>query len=332
MELNDPQREAVVSHDGPLLILAGAGCGKTRVITYRIAHMLRQGVPADAILALTFTNKAAREMAGRVATLTRRRSNGPAVSTFHAFGARFLREHIRLLGFRPNFSIYDSSDRQALLREVAAEQSLDARNLDLRLLEQQLSALKTGRDAAPTEIDLRGLLREYQAHLKSHNAVDFDDLITMPLRMLDGIPEVLEQTQGRYLYLLVDEFQDTSAAQYRLLRRLAEKSRNVCVVGDDDQSIYSWRGASYQNIVDFERDFPDRRLVTLEQNYRSTRCILQAANALISRNLDRKSKRLWTAGDRGEPIRLMLPEDEQAEGEMIAARIKSLLERYPPPQ
>ncbi len=324
-QLNEPQLEAVTTRDGPLLILAGAGSGKTRVITFRIAHLLELGVPQSEVLALTFTNKAAREMAERVTALTGASMRRLTVCTFHAFGARFLREHIASLGYRKEFSIYDAEDRRSLIREVAGEVGLDARNLDLSRIENVVSDIKTGRKGW-RDVDgegLRGLYDEYTAHLKSYSAVDFDDLIVLPREILRTRDAVREATQARYRYILVDEFQDTSALQYELLRLIADGSRNVCVVGDDDQSIYSWRGASYSNIVAFETDYPERKAITLEQNYRSTARVLRTANQLISRNEDRKAKRLWTAGGEGERIALFTAEDEEAEGQFIAARIKA---------
>jgi DNA helicase II / ATP-dependent DNA helicase PcrA len=327
-ELNGPQLEAVTTLEGPVLILAGAGSGKTRVITFRIAHLLDSGVPQSAILALTFTNKAAREMAERVRTLTGASPRQLTVCTFHSFGARFLREHIGVLGYRQHYSIYDSEDRRSLIRDVAVQVGLDARNLDLGRLEGVISDIKTGHKGwqdvdGPPEGGLRGLYDEYQAHLRSYSAVDFDDLITLPREILRRNAAVLAEVRERYRFVLVDEFQDTSGQQYDLLRLLADESRNLCVVGDDDQSIYSWRGASYRNLVSFEEDFPERRIFTLDQNYRSTGRILRTANDLIVRNKDRKPKKLWTAGDEGERIGLHTADDEQAEGEFIAARIKS---------
>jgi DNA helicase II / ATP-dependent DNA helicase PcrA len=324
-ELNGPQLEAVTTLEGPVLILAGAGSGKTRVITFRIAHLLASGVPQSAILALTFTNKAAREMAERVRTLTGASPRQLTVCTFHSFGARFLREHIGILGYRQQYSIYDSEDRRSLIRDVAVQVGLDARNLDLGRLEGVISDIKTGHKGWQ-DVDgegLRGLYDEYQAHLRSYSAVDFDDLITLPREILRRSAAALAEVRERYRFILVDEFQDTSGQQYDLLRLVAEQSRNLCVVGDDDQSIYSWRGASYRNLVSFEEDFPERRIFTLDQNYRSTGRILRTANDLIVRNKDRKPKKLWTAGDEGERIGLYTANDEQAEGEFIAARIKS---------
>jgi len=307
-----------------LLILAGAGSGKTRVITYRIAHLLELGVPQSEILGLTFTNKAAREMAERVSAVAGARARRVTLCTFHAFGAGFLRQHIGLLGYRREFSIYDSEDRRSLIREVAGEVGLDPRNLDLARLESVISDIKTGRKGWQ-EVDgegLRGLYDEYLAHLRSYSAVDFDDLIVLPREILKRHQEVCEATRARYRYILVDEFQDTSALQYELLRLVADGSRNVCVVGDDDQSIYSWRGASTRNLVAFESDYPERRVFTLEQNYRSTSRILAVANHLIDRNQDRKAKQLWTAGGKGDRIGLFTADDEEAEGQFIAARIK----------
>ncbi len=243
--LNERQAEAVRSTDGPLLIIAGAGSGKTRVVTCRIAHLLAKGVSQSEILAVTFTNKAAREMAQRIRELVPRKLSRLSVSTFHAFGARVLREHAALLGWRPNFTIYDAQDQVQLVKETARELGLKTDTFDAKKTAALVSSVKTGRlplRKAPRE--LAALFKEYQANRKLYNAVDFDDLIMLPIELLKSRPEVREAYQERYRYLLVDEFQDTSEAQYDLMRLLVGPASNVCVVGDDDQSIYSWRGAT----------------------------------------------------------------------------------------
>ena len=323
--LNPQQLEAAQTMEGPLLILAGAGCGKTRVIAYRIACMLGRGIPQSSILAVTFTNKAAREMAQRVRTLCRKKLPSLTASTFHAFGVKVLRDCGELLGYKDSFSIYDQADQQALIKEVGRELGISRDSLDPFRLAQFFSALKSGRAAWTEEnSSFRPLFDEYQHHLRLFNAVDFEDLILLPLQIFETQPQVLEGYSKRYRYFLVDEFQDTSAQQYQLVRLLAEESRNLCVVGDDDQSIYSWRGANFENILWFERDFPERKEVKLEQNYRSTGRILQAANSLIACNRNRKEKRLWTGLEEGERIQLFLPEDEGEEADLIAETIHSL--------
>lgn len=324
--LNPPQREAVTTLEGPLLILAGAGSGKTRVITYRIAYMLQKGIPQQAILALTFTNKAAREMQDRLKALTQRKLSNLVVSTFHAFGVMILRNHISLLGYRENFSIYDTVDQMALIKETARELKLDPESVELGKALRLFSAIKTERtswDASNEQF--KPLYQEYHSHLKAYNAVDFDDLIHLPIEIFTRFPEVLAQYRKRFRYILVDEFQDTSMQQYDLLKLLADGSRNVCVVGDDDQSIYSWRGANYKNIERFEQDYPERKEIKLEQNYRSTNTILEAANRVIANNRNRKHKNLWSHVDGGRPIEVFYPENEREEGKFIARTIKSIL-------
>ncbi|MDR0402455.1 MAG: UvrD-helicase domain-containing protein [Treponema sp.] len=366
-ELNPPQMEAVLSIDGPVLIIAGAGSGKTRVITYRIARMLDAGIPQRAILALTFTNKAAREMESRVKELTGKKLQSLTVSTFHAFGVRILREEIEALGYRKNFSIYDETDKTELIKECLREERLGNSGVNFYALGQLFSGIKTGRfsrSGAPGLAETAGTVleaavrekvyNEYQRSLKIYNAVDFDDLITLPIELFENHPDVLEKYRRRYRYIMVDEFQDTSLVQYRLIRLLAldaamspnsavspnsagtpnaaisvegpgadgvNGTANVCVVGDDDQSIYSWRGANYENILLFEKDFPGRREIKLEQNYRSTSTILEAANGLISHNKSRKEKKLWSGNSGGKPIELYYPSNETEEADFISARI-----------
>jgi DNA helicase-2/ATP-dependent DNA helicase PcrA len=326
--LNPEQHAAVTTVDGPLLIIAGAGSGKTRVITMRIAAMLQAGIPQRSILALTFTNKAAREMAERVRGLVGRKLRDLTVSTFHSFGVSILKRHAHLLGYRENFSIYDTQDQIALLRESAREIKMELEPGEAAKVLQQFSAAKTGRmrwDDVPAAY--RELYADYSEHLKLYNAVDFDDLILLPVRILSEHPDVLAEYHERFRYVMVDEFQDTSADQYRFLQLIAKGHRNVAVVGDDDQSIYSWRGANYENFVFFERDFPEYREIKLEQNYRSTDTILAAANGVIANNQNRKTKALWTGTKSGRPIELSFPEDESSEGIFIAEMIKTLAMR-----
>ena len=326
--LNPQQLHAVKSIEGPLLILAGAGSGKTRVITHRIAYMLGQGISQSAILAVTFTNKAAQEMAGRVREQCAQRLQNLTVSTFHAFGVRVLREHGQRLNYRRNISIYDQTDKQALIKEIARDQGLLRRGdegFDSYRVAALFSKLKSKTADWQEETNhLRPLFEEYQQRLKLFNAVDFDDLIRLPVRLLEDYPEVRSALQRRYHYFMVDEFQDTSLLQYRLIRLLAESSGNLCIVGDDDQSIYSWRGAHFANILQFEKDFPAYREIKLEQNYRSTRKILLAANQVILHNRNRKGKNLWSGLAEGDSVVLVNPENEQREGEFIAERIRSL--------
>ena len=336
IELNEPQLKAVNQLDGAILIIAGAGSGKTRVITCRIAHMLEKGIPQSAILALTFTNKAAREMETRVKEMTGKKLTNLTVSTFHAFGVKILREEIEVLGYRKNFSIYDSTDRCELIKESLRECKLYGEKTNLKKMESLFSNIKIGRykwgSATETGANIADNVwekayNEYQNSLKVYNALDFDDLLTLPINIFENHPEILEKYRKRCRYILVDEFQDTSLVQYRLLRLLADPEggkSNICVVGDDDQSIYSWRGANYDNLLLFEKDFPDLLEIKLEQNYRSTSTILEAANGLISHNTNRKGKTLWSGNGEGKPIELSYPEDESAEAAFIAETIKKL--------
>lgn len=322
-ELNPEQFRAVSTTDGALLIIAGAGSGKTRVITFRIAHMLDTGIPQSAILALTFTNKAAREMEDRVKELTGKKLQNLTVSTFHAFGVRILRQDIEKLGWRSNFSIYDDTDRNQLIKESGRELGFSAENLDVYKIGNLFSNIKIGRWTWENANDqYRPLYEKYQEGLKLYNAVDFDDLIGLPIRLFKEHPDVLAKYRERYKYIMVDEFQDTSLQQYEFMHLLADK--NVAVVGDDDQSIYSWRGANYENIRMFERDFPEVQEIRLEQNYRSTETILAAANGVISNNTNRKDKSLWSGNGSGRPIEIYMPDNESEEADFIAETIQGI--------
>lgn len=321
-ELNPEQYRAVTTVNGAILIIAGAGSGKTRVITFRIAHMLDMGIPQSQILALTFTNKAAKEMSDRVKELTQRKLQNLTVSTFHAFGVKVLRADIDKLGYRENFSIYDETDRTALIKECGRELKFSPDALDIYKISQLFSNIKTGRKNWLTENDMyRQLYDCYQEGLKLYNAVDFDDLIVLPIKLFRENPDVLERYRERFKYIMVDEFQDTSHQQYELMHLLADE--NVAVVGDDDQSIYSWRGADYQNIINFEKDFKVTE-IRLEQNYRSTGTILDAANGVISHNTNRKDKKLWSGKGEGKPIEIYMPENETEEANFIAESIQGI--------
>lgn len=322
-ELNPEQYEAVTTIDGPVLIIAGAGSGKTRVITYRASYMLERGVPQSAILALTFTNKAAREMADRVKSVTGKKLQNLSVSTFHSFGVRILRRGIDRLGWRDNFSIYDEVDRNQLIKDCARELGFKSDVFDAQKAGAVFSDVKTGRRTWEGADDgYEKIYTEYQAALKAYNAVDFDDLIGLPIRLFEQFPDAREEFRERYRYIMIDEFQDTSLEQYRLMRLLARD--NICVVGDDDQSIYSWRGANYENIINFERDWPERREITLYRNYRSTTTILDAANSVIQNNTKRKEKELESPNEGGAAIEVYAPESEIEEGEFIARAIKEI--------
>jgi DNA helicase-2/ATP-dependent DNA helicase PcrA len=330
--LNPPQQAAVRHTEGPLLLLAGAGSGKTRVITSRIAYLVEErGVPSDQILAVTFTNKAAREMLERVIEqIGRKRAKGMVVSTFHSMCVRILKEDIERLGYKKNFSIYATADQSRLVRDILQNLAVDGKKFDADRILWAISDAKN-RLVPPEQFVVRyqdeyeylaaEVYPRYQKALKAYNAVDFDDIIMLAVRLLKDFPEVREKYQQRFRYLMVDEYQDTNAAQYLLLRLLAEKHRNLCVVGDDDQSIYGWRGADLGNILDFEKDFPGAEVIRLEQNYRSTGNILAAANAVIQHNQKRKVKALWTSGESGRPIEYLRCEDEEDEARLVMERI-----------
>ena len=322
-ELNPEQYEAVMTTEGAILIIAGAGSGKTRVITYRIANMLNKGIPQSAILALTFTNKAAKEMESRIKEMTQKKLQNLTVSTFHAFGVKVLRQDIDKLGWRDNFSIYDETDRNSLIKETGRELKYTDEALDIYKIGGLFSDIKTGRKTWNSENSMyKELYEGYQEGLKLFNAVDFDDLITLPIQLFREHPDILQKYKDRYKYIMVDEFQDTSHQQYEFMRLLSDK--NVAVVGDDDQSIYSWRGADYLNIVNFEKDFPNVKEIKLEQNYRSTGTILEAANGVIQHNTNRKEKKLWSGNGEGKPIEVYYPDNEATEADFIIECINSI--------
>ncbi len=324
-ELNNKQLQAALTMEGPVLVIAGAGSGKTRMITYRIAHMLDNGIHQSNILALTFTNKAAKEMAERVKDITKRKLSNLTVSTFHAFGVKILRKTIHLLGYHDNFSIYDQGDKLSAIKNAAREIGIHPDTLDIFEIANLFSSVKMGRTTWDSSNEsFKGLYKVYREHMFLYNAVDFDDLINLPLEIFKKFPDVLRGYQEQYKFIMVDEFQDTSLRQYELIKLLGSRYKNLCVVGDDDQSIYSWRGANYQNILSFEKDFPGRREIMLEQNYRSTQNILAAANKLISHNKHRKDKNLWTGEEHGRSIEIFYPDNEAKESEFIAEMIQTL--------
>jgi DNA helicase-2/ATP-dependent DNA helicase PcrA len=332
-KLNPPQREAVTTIRGPVLVLAGAGSGKTRVITHRIAHLIEEGVPAREILAVTFTNKAAAEMKERVVKLAGKAARSVWVSTFHAFGAEVLREEIFRLGWPKRFAIADAGDQTALVRRAMRERSVDERAFDARKVLTAISRAKNaGITPTPKEEGLGDdydlitaeVFPLYQLGLKAQGAVDFDDLVVLPCRVFEELPEVRRAYQLRYRYLLVDEFQDTNQSQLRLLKHLAGEAMNVCAVGDDDQCIYSWRGAEVKNILQFDRFFPGGREVRLEQNYRSLGNVLHAANGVIEKNPERKLKRMWTDRHGGDRLRLVVCPTEEDEARFVAREISRL--------
>jgi DNA helicase-2/ATP-dependent DNA helicase PcrA len=331
--LNPQQREAVLHTEGPLLLLAGAGSGKTKVVTHRVAHLVgAKGVDPEQVLAVTFTNKAAREMQERVADLVGlSKAERIQVSTFHSLCCRILRADIELLGYKSNFSIYGTSDQQRLIKDlmnkINADHGLSPDVILWKISDAKNSLLSPAKFGPFMRGDVIGAMAkavypEYQKSLKSYNAVDFDDLIMLVVRLFEEFPEVQERYQDRFRYIMVDEYQDTNTAQFTLMRRLAEKWGNFCVVGDDDQSIYGWRGADPSNLLDFEKNFSGARVIKLEQNYRSTANILNAANRVIKHNKKRKEKALWTAGGDGEKVGVVKCIDAEDEARAVIERIR----------
>ncbi len=338
VELNPPQREAVESTEGPLLILAGAGSGKTRVITYRIAYLIRQcGIPPWNILAVTFTNKAAGEMKRRVEDLLGEHLPDLHISTFHSLCACILRRHADRIGYPRDFSVYDDQDTKQLLKKIIKESNLPARQFTPGALRNKISEakdkLQEPEDTARTAFDYftkeaAKIYDIYQQELRRIGALDFDDLIMQTVRLLESVDDVREQLQQRFVYVMVDEYQDTNFAQYRLVQLLAEPQQNLCVVGDDDQSIYTWRGADIRNILEFEKDHPTTKTVMLEQNYRSTPTILNAAYVVVCGNYRRKNKKLWTERPEGEKITVLLTQSDAAEADLVASRIKGFRDTF----
>ena len=332
-KLNEPQREAVYHTDGPLLILAGAGSGKTRVLTHRIAYLIEErNVNPWNILAITFTNKAAGEMRERVDSLVGFGSESIWVSTFHSMCVRILRRFIDRLGYDNRFTIYDTDDQKTLMKEVCKKVAIDTKVFKERSLMSAISSAKNEL-ILPDEFELNAggdfaklkiakVYREYEAQLKANNALDSDDLLVKTVQLLQTQPDVLENYQERFRYIMVDEYQDTNTVQFQLVRLLAGKYRNLCVVGDDDQSIYKFRGANIRNILDFEHEFSDACVIKLEQNYRSTGNILNAANRVIANNKGRKEKTLWTANGEGELVHLRQFDTGYDEADFIAEDIK----------
>jgi DNA helicase II / ATP-dependent DNA helicase PcrA len=330
-ELNESQRLAATAIDGPVMIVAGAGSGKTRVLTYRIAYLLQSGVSPMHVLALTFTNKAANEMKERIMRLLQSDRPIPWMGTFHSIFARILRMEAEHIGYERNYSIYDAEDSLALIKMIMNDENISQQQYNPKAIRTAISSAKN-RLITPDKLkkSVRSLYdektaviyREYRERLKRNNAMDFDDLITLPITLFINHAEILNRWQDKFEFILVDEYQDTNHAQYTLLNLLAGKRRNICVVGDDSQSIYSFRGADIRNILDFEKDYPDCKLYRLEQNYRSTQYILNAADSVIKNNQQRIPKKLWTLNPPGEPVYALLCADEREEGYRIARTIQ----------
>lgn len=336
-DLNPKQQEAVNCLDGALLIMAGAGSGKTRVLTYRIANLIAHGISPWNILAITFTNKAASEMKTRAMDLIGAPAREVVLSTFHSFCAWILHREIEITGrFTRNFTIFDAGDSKALVKQCVSELNLSSeifdnahnRISDLKneLISPAQFREKISADFNPHDLSIAQIYELYQKKLQENNALDFDDLIFMTVKILQNFPDILDKYQERFRYISIDEYQDTNAAQYILTNLLAAKYRNLCVVGDADQSIYGWRGADIRNILNFERDYPEARVILLEQNYRSTKTILRAANEVIQNNIGRKPKDLWTQNESGEKIKFFVLETDLVEAFAVSKEIKKLVE------
>ncbi|MCC4501506.1 DNA helicase PcrA [Limosilactobacillus reuteri] len=336
--MNDKQSEAVLTTEGPLLVMAGAGSGKTRVLTHRVAYLIEEnGVLPWNILAITFTNKAAREMKERVGKLLGESANEIWVSTFHALCVRILRRDIEKIGYNRAFTIADTSEQRTLMKRICAELNIDTKKFDPRSI---LSAISNAKNALLTPDDyskkansmfenmVARAYKLYQQELEANQALDFDDLIMKTIELLESDQETLEFYQDKFHYIHVDEYQDTNDAQYRLVNLLAQKYQNLCVVGDADQSIYGWRGANMNNILNFEHDYPQAKTVMLEQNYRSTQTILNAANEVIANNLYRKKKNLWTENGQGDKISYYRAQNEHDEAQFIVSKIKEEQEKH----
>ena len=348
--LNPQQKEAVLQTEGPLLILAGAGAGKTKTVTYRILHLIKSGVPAKQILAITFTNKAAKEMKERIEKLINedvelnlplsqegQRGEKPFMSTFHSLGVHIIKENSHLLGLPRHFAIFDTSDSKRAIKEAVEEAGLDPKQFEPAKIRNAISKAKGDLETAETFAAKAGnqyfarivadIWKRYEAALRREKALDFDDLLLKTVLLLRQHPEVLEHYQNVWKYVHVDEYQDTNKVQYSISRMLAKKSRNICVVGDIDQMIYSWRGADIQNIMDFEKDYPEAKVVLLEENYRSTQTILTAANRVIIKNKNRREKNLFTKNGEGEPIGIFAGYDEGDEADFIAEKTHALIQK-----
>jgi DNA helicase II / ATP-dependent DNA helicase PcrA len=333
--LNPQQYQAVCHSEGPSMVVAGAGSGKTRVITYRIAHLIRErGVDPESVLAITFTNKAAGEMKERIRGMLNHGGPAPWVSTFHSFCLRMLRKHISELGFSNDFAVYDAQDQLTLLKQCMKAAQINTDAFPAKALLNHISGFKND-FVLPEQLDLDSmsygnqmkaaeLYPIYQKALKSNNALDFDDLLASTAKLFQQVPSLREHYDKKFQYILVDEFQDTNAVQYELVRLLSMDVKNVCVVGDDDQSIYRWRGANIENILNFEKDYPGTTVIKLEENYRSTQNILTAAGNVVRENQGRNEKTLWTQNEKGEPIVCYRAEDEISEAEFVCDRIQNL--------
>ena len=334
--LNDRQKEAVLWGDGPLLILAGAGSGKTSVLTARVAYLIKErGINPKNIVAITFTNKAAKEMKERIIKQVGSIGYDIQISTFHSFGLRIIKENYERLGYDKNFTILDSDDSLTVIKKVLKELNVDTSRCNPKFIKNRISSCKNEmvtpdkyKNFVNDEISdiTYKTYKKYQETLLRNNSLDFDDLLVKPIELFNNHPEVLEQYQELFKYVFIDEYQDTNEAQYLLSKMISAKYKNICVVGDDAQSIYSWRGANFKNILNFEKDYKDAKVILLEQNYRSTKTILNAANSVIKNNVQKKDKRLWTENETGEKIKYVRALDEKEEASFVTREIKGLLE------
>ena len=330
--LNENQQKAVVHKEGPMLVLAGAGSGKTSVLTNRIAYLIEDGVSPANILAITFTNKAAREMKERVTKLIGADARYIQISTFHSFGLKILKENYEFLGYDKNFIILDSDDTLTVVKKLMKDLNMNPKYYNARELRGKISSAKneliTPEKFKKQEYDEKivTLYKKYCQKLKAGNSVDFDDLLILPIKLFEISPSILNSYQERYKYILIDEYQDTNEAQYVFSKMISKKYRNIFVVGDNDQAIYAFRGANYKNILNFEKDYPDCKTILLEENYRSTKTILNAANSVIKHNKLRKDKNLWSNNEEGDKIKYIKTDDEKAEGDYVVKEIKKIAE------
>ena len=335
-KLNDRQREAVENLDGPMLVLAGAGSGKTRVLTTKVAYLLEEkDISPSNILAITFTNKAAKEMKERIFSLIGRQGFLVQISTFHSFGLKLLKENYDLLGYDSNFTILDSDDSLTVIKKIMKELGIDSNKYNYRGIRASISdnknemvSVKEYEKFVYTEYDeiVYKVYNEYEKSLKRSNAIDFDDLLLLPIKLFNEHPSILQKYQEQYKYVFIDEYQDTNKPQYLLSKMISDKYKNITVVGDNDQAIFTWRGADYKNILNFEKDYPDSKVVILDENYRSTKNILKAANNVIKNNKIRKEKNLWTNNEDGNLIKYYKAYDEKDESEFVVKEINKLLD------
>lgn len=335
--LNDKQREAVLASDGPLLILAGAGSGKTSVLTAKVAYLIKEkGASPRNIVAITFTNKAAKEMKERIIKQVGPKGYDIQISTFHSFGLRIVKENYERLGYEKNFTIIDSDDSLTVVKRIMKDMNIDTTRCNPKFIKNQISSCKNEMvtpekyqalvNDEVSDITYK-VYKKYQETLLRNNSLDFDDLLIMPIVLFTKYPDVLETYQELFKYVFIDEYQDTNEAQYLLSKMISAKYKNICVVGDDSQSIYSWRGANFRNILNFEKDYKDTKVILLEQNYRSTKTILNAANSVIRNNIQKKDKNLWTDNDTGEKVKYVRALDERDEASYVTREIKNLREQ-----